>query len=375
MEQIDNAMFNEEQKISWMALARVPGIGPQTFYQLVEHIPTAKEAFEFFKQSASGKAAKGMASSFQTYLIHAQQEYEQCRQRHIAVLGWYEALYPYKLRQITYHPPFIRCLGNSALLNREALAIVGTRGASHAAMTLAKQMAYELSAAGFVCVSGLARGIDTAAHKGSLENGTIAVVAGGLDYIYPPENKSLYDAIALQGLIVSEMPLGTKPLANFFPRRNRIISGLSFGVVVIEAAMASGSLITARYALEQGREVYAVPGFPLDLRSKGPNSLLKEGAILVENASDVLMMIPGYIAPAKNDTFVKEDEDNHPKMQSDVDNIHIKIIQNLNQTPIAVDNLMDLIEEPCERIMSALAELELLGEVERHIGGTISRVY
>ncbi len=371
--QNEGSFFSQEQKVSLLALACVPGIGPQTFYQLIENIPDPLEAFHFFKRA--GKSKESLSPDFQTYISQAANEYEQCMRKNISVISWQDALYPFKLKQIAYHPPFIRALGRTELLNRECIAMVGTRMASHSALTLAQQMAQDLGKAGFICVSGLARGIDTAVHKGSLETGTIAVVAEGLDYIYPPENRKLYDAITQDGLVVSEMPLGTKPLSHFFPRRNRIISGVSFGVVVIEAAMASGSLITARYALEQGREVYAVPGFPLDYRAKGPNALLKDGAILVENAADILMMVPGYIDPGKNDTIIKEREDNRLNMQSDVDNIHIKIIQNLNQIPIAVDRLMDLVDEPCELVMSALTELELLGEVERQVGGTISKVY
>ena len=204
---------------------------------------------------------------------------------------WGEPTYPSALAQIEDAPPILTVLGRPDLLDRPMVAVVGARNASANGRRLARELAAGLGQGGLVVVSGLARGIDAAAHLGALETGTVAVVAGGVDIVYPEENRGLYDALRRQGAIVAELPLGSEPQARHFPRRNRIISGMALGVLVVEAAARSGSLITARYALEQGREVFAVPGSPLDPRCRGANDLLRRGAVLTETAEDVLSQL------------------------------------------------------------------------------------
>ena len=204
---------------------------------------------------------------------------------------WGEPGYPSALAAIEDAPPILTVLGEAQLLQRPMIAVVGARNASANGRRLARDLAAELGLGGLVVISGLARGIDAAAHLGALETGSVAVVAGGADVVYPAENRGLYDALVRQGAVVAELPLGTEPQARHFPRRNRIISGTALGVVVVEAAARSGSLITARFALEQGREVFAVPGSPLDPRARGCNDLLRHGANLTETAADVLSQL------------------------------------------------------------------------------------
>jgi len=212
---------------------------------------------------------------------------------------WGEPGYPSALAAIEDAPPILTVLGQPELLQRPMIAVVGARNASANGRRFARDLAAELGQGGLVVVSGLARGIDSAAHLGGLETGSIAVVAGGVDVVYPAENRGLYDALARQGAVVAELPLGTEPQARHFPRRNRIISGMALGVVVVEAAARSGSLITARFALEQGREVFAVPGSPLDPRARGCNDLLRNGATLTENAADVLSQLAPQLQSAE----------------------------------------------------------------------------
>jgi DNA processing protein len=207
------------------------------------------------------------------------------------IVCWGEPGYPGALTQIEDAPPILTVLGQPELLGRPMMAVVGARNASANGRRIARELAVALGEGGLVIVSGLARGIDAAAHLGALETGTVAIVAGGADVVYPEENRSLYDALRRQGVVGAELPLGSEPQARHFPRRNRIISGMALGVLVVEAAARSGSLITARYALEQGREVFAVPGSPLDPRCRGANDLLRRGATLTETAEDVLTQL------------------------------------------------------------------------------------
>jgi DNA processing protein len=256
------------------------------------------------------------------------------------------------------------------------VAMVGSRNASAAGAKIAAQLARDLGEAGFVVVSGLARGIDAAAHRASLATGTVAVLAGGHDRIYPAEHAPLLDAIIEDGAAVSEMPLGWEPRARDFPRRNRLISGLSVGVVIVEAAQRSGSLITARFALEQGREVFAVPGSPLDPRAQGANSLLKQGATLVTEAADVVAAIEPILGrdfkrpapPMEAPQFETEaagagEPDGHA---------HDDIAGLLGPTPVAIDDLVRLSGASAATVRRVLLELELAGRIERHGGGLVS---
>jgi DNA processing protein len=257
------------------------------------------------------------------------------------------------------------------------VAIVGARNASLNGRRIAAQLAGELSEAGFVVVSGLARGIDTEAHKAALTRGTVAVVAGGIDVVYPPENAALQSAIFEQGCIVSEAPLGAEPKARHFPRRNRIISGLSAGVVVVEAARNSGTLITARMAVEQNREVFAVPGSPLDPRSQGANGLIRDGATLTETADDILRVLgPGGLnrVAASRTQELPFLSATPPVSETEVDDARRIILEALSPVPVAVDELVRDCQVSLPVVLTILLELELAGRLERQSGQRVSLV-
>jgi len=318
---------------------------------------------------------------------------------------WGEPGYPSALAAIEDAPPILTVLGEAELLQRPMIAVVGARNASANGRRLARDLAASLGRGGLVVISGLARGIDAAAHLGSLETGSVAVVAGGIDVVYPQENRGLYDALAQRGSIVAELPLGTEPLARHFPRRNRIISGMALGVVVVEAAARSGSLITARFALEQGREVFAVPGSPLDPRARGCNDLLRHGASLTETAEDVLSQLgpqlrgveplrpvpslPIPSAPPPIPSPASGGAPGRPPARAGVpgvgwgpppratepagDEAGLELIlERLGPTPVAVDELVRQCQMSAAAVATLLLELELAGRVERHPGNLVS---
>jgi DNA processing protein len=306
---------------------------------------------------------------------------------------WGEPGYPSALAAIEDAPPILTVLGQPELLQRPMIAVVGARNASANGRRLARALAAELGQGGLVVVSGLARGIDAAAHLGGLETGSIAVVAGGVDVVYPAENRGLYEALVLQGAVVAELPLGTEPQARHFPRRNRIISGMALGVVVVEAAARSGSLITARFALEQGREVFAVPGSPLDPRARGCNDLLRNGATLTENAVDVLSQLapqlqsaepvrtippvaipaqpPPIPSPASGGGLGWGPARGAAVPAADEAGLEL-ILERLGPTPVAVDELVRQCQMSAAAVATLLLELELAGQVERHPGNLVS---
>jgi DNA processing protein len=272
-------------------------------------------------------------------------------------------------------PPLIAVRGRPAILNRDLVAIVGSRNASAAGVKFAERIARELGDAGFGIVSGLARGIDAAAHRASLTTGTIAVLGGGHERIYPSEHIPLADQIVTDGATVSEMPLTWEPRARDFPRRNRLISGLALGVVIVEAARRSGSLITARLAGEQGREVFAVPGSPLDPRAEGTNGLLKQGATLVTEAADVISVLEpilgrGLDLPARE----PPPEQPSPHEREPGDDERARIVSLLGPTPVALDDLVRLSGASPAIVRTVLLELEIAGRLERHGGGQVSMI-
>jgi DNA processing protein len=283
-----------------------------------------------------------------------------------------EAEYPRGLTALEAPPPILSVLGHPHLLQKEMVAMVGARNASALARKFADTLARELGFAGIVVVSGLARGIDAAAHEAALAVGTVAVVAGGVDIVYPPENEKLYAAIKNQGVIVSEMRLGEAPQARHFPRRNRIISGLARGVVVVEAADKSGSLITAQYAIDQGREVFAVPGSPLDPRARGANRLIREGAVLTENADDILSVL----SPMLGGGFAEPDAPSQAipaeALEAEADRIRAQLEEALGPAPVAIDELIRQTGAPVAAILTVLLELELAGRCVRHPGNRVS---
>jgi DNA processing protein len=283
-----------------------------------------------------------------------------------------EPEFPQGLAALEAPPPLINTLGHVSLLQRDMVAIVGARNASALGRKFAQTIARELGEANLVIASGLARGIDTAAHEGSLKTGTCAVVAGGIDIVYPPENQALYERIRAEGAIVSEMPVSQAPQARHFPRRNRIIAGLARGVIIVEAAEGSGSLITANYALEQNREIFAVPGSPLDPRAKGTNRLIREGATLTETAQDVL----NVLRPILGGSFREPDSamrgGDITATEADTDRIRKQIVELLGPAPVDVDELIRQTEAPVGAMLTVLLELELAGRLMRHPGNKVS---
>jgi DNA processing protein len=298
-----------------------------------------------------------------------------------ALVCWGEPDYPSALVAVDDAPPVLAVLGNRDLLRPPMVAVVGARNASANGRRLAHDLAAGLGAAGIVVVSGMARGIDAAGHAGALDTGSVAVVAGGIDIVYPEENRGLYQALAERGVIVAELPFGAEPQARHFPRRNRIISGMALGVVVVEAAARSGSLITARFALEQGREVFAVPGSPLDPRCRGTNDLLRNGATLTEAAADILAQLgplardaaPLSPVPHRALRLPLEPASSGPPPAIVAGDAEIELVlERLGPTPVAVDELVRQCQLSAAAVATLLLELELAGRIERHPGNYVS---
>jgi len=281
-----------------------------------------------------------------------------------------QGLYPPLLAELEDAPPLLMSKGNLNLLDRIAVAIVGARNASAAACRFARGLAYDLGQQDLVVVSGLARGIDSAAHDGSLESGTIGVVAGGIDVFYPPENEERQKALYERGLVLAEMPPGTEPRARHFPYRNRIIAGISAGTVVVEAAPRSGSLITARLAAEAGREVMAVPGSPLDPRAQGCNQLIRDGATLVQNAADVVEELRPMESRVKSAT-AHYDQAAKDAVSGAEDALGL-VEELLGPSPVPVDEIIRLSGAPSGAVQMVLLELDLAGRLDRHAGGKVS---
>jgi DNA processing protein len=370
---VDGAPLSEEERIDWLRLIRSENVGPRTFRSLTRYCGSARAALAQLPELARRGGAK--ASVRICSRAEAERELAAARALGVRLIGLREGEYPARLREIDDAPPLIAVRGRPSALARPMVAMVGSRNASAAGAKIAARLARDLGDAGLVVVSGLARGIDAAAHRASLATGTVAVLAGGHDRVYPAEHAQLLEDILTQGAGLSEMPLGWEPRARDFPRRNRLISGLSAGVVIVEAAQRSGSLITARFALEQGREVFAVPGSPLDPRAQGANGLLKQGAILVTEAADVIAAIEPIlgrqialapIPPPEAPQFEAEAEpDGHAR--SDIAGL-------LGPTPVAIDDLVRLSGASPATVRQVLLELELAGRIERHGGGLVSSI-
>lgn len=350
--------LSRPERIAWVRLARTPRIGPLTFHRLLGRHRTASAALEALPRLSNLEAPPAAI---------AEAEIDGVEALGARLIASCEPDYPPLLAQLDAPPPVLAIRGDAALLKRPTIAIVGSREASGAAMLFAERLAADLGEAGFVVVSGLARGLDGAAHKGSLATGTVAVLAGGLDHPYPPQNLKLHEAICERGAVVSEAPLGTVARARDFPRRNSIISGVSRGVVVIEAALRSGSLITARAAADQGRDVMAAPGSPLDARARGSNALIKQGATLIEGAEDVIAALGDGAAPLRPLSAgpLSADIDATPAPPG----LPKKIAALLSPTPIHVNDIARLLEAPAGAVAAALTELELNGQAASLPGG------
>jgi DNA processing protein len=364
--------LTERQRIAWLRLIRSDNVGPATFRQLINHCGSAENALAMLPElSRRGGATRAPRIAS---VAEAERELEAAHRHGARFVGIGEPDYPPALRQIEGAPPLVAIKGNLASATRPSVGIVGSRNASVAGAKFAAMVARRCGQAGYVITSGLARGIDTAAHRASLETGTIAVLAGGLDQPYPPENIGLLDEITGgAGLAISEMPFGWEPRARDFPRRNRVIAGISLGIVVVEAAERSGSLITARMAADFGRIVFAVPGSPLDPRCHGTNGLLKQGAVVTTGADDVLEALaplsqidlfepPMMEEPGKPDRMVPPPDDNDRHT----------IISALGPTPTEIDDLIRHTGLPASSVYLVLLELDLAGRLYRHTGGLVS---
>lgn len=352
-----------------LQLLRTPGVGPITFFDLISVYGSPERALEATKRALKrGKSVPDSAA--------IEKEIANTQAMGAQFLLYGQPEYPPLLRHIYDPPPVLVTKGHTSLFAKPCVGMVGSRNASANGRALARQFAAGLGKAGYAIVSGLARGIDSEAHQASLATGTIAVIAGGIDSIYPPENEALQTQICDVGVVVTEQPLGFKPVAQSFPRRNRIISGMSQGIVVVEASTQSGSLITARMANEQGREVFAIPGSPLDPRSNGCNILIQKGATLVQSVMEIaqalrmqhstsLNMPNAY--PFQPGAAVPDDQE--------VAWARRVIVDQLGTAPLSLEELVDLLALPVPLLRAALVELELSGEVERHFGNRFSRIF
>ena len=368
----DGVRLTDEQRVDWLRLSRSQNVGPRTFRTLINHFGDAHAALNALPTLARRGGSGGAPQIYSRQ--DAERELETADRMGAVFFGVSEPEYPHRLRMIDDAPPLLAVRGNRAALDLPAVAIVGSRNASAAGLKLTQQIARGLGTAGFATVSGLARGIDAAAHRASLNTGTIAVLAGGHDRLYPPEHADLIDAILPAGVVLTEMPFGWEPRARDFPRRNRLISGLSLGVVIVEAAKRSGSLITARLALEQGREVFVVPGSPLDPRAEGTNGLLKQGATPVTEAADIVSVVrpiigldlPGSGPEISGGELMDgADPDNGGRSQ---------VMALLGPAPVSVDDLIRLSNTSPRAVRIMLLELEIAGRLERHGGGLVSLV-
>lgn len=367
--------LNEQQRFNWLRLIRCENVGPATFRDLFNYFGSAEKALDAIptlSQRGGAKRKIHIAS-----LEETEREWEEIHKAGARLVALGEPDYPLDLAHTHAPPPILSIAGQGHWAQKTIVSIVGSRNCSASGLKLTETLARQLGENDIVVASGLARGIDTAAHKASLATGTIAVVAGGLGKLYPKENIPLAHQISHNGMVISEMPFSWQARARDFPRRNRIISGVSAGTLVIEAAKRSGSLITARYALEQNREVFAIPGSPLDPRSGGTNHLIKQGACLVTDIDDILNALAHRLPrPDQPVSLLREKpgiELNHQELEEPADMAERdRLISSLNLTPIAIDELARLTSLPLSQIQMILLELDLAGRLERHGNQTIS---
>lgn len=365
----------EEDKLTWIRLLRSHRVGISTFFRLLSEHGSAQAALDALPEIA---AQAGVRDYVAFSAEAANNECEHAIRAGAKMVFWGNPDYPELLSEIPDPPPFFWTIGDTKLLARPMVALIGARNASSIGLRMARKLSHELAEAGFCVVSGLARGIDTVAHQAALEAGhTAAVMAGGVDIVYPKENNDLAADIAKNGLRISEQPMGLTPHARHFPRRNRLISGLARAVVVVEAAAKSGSLITARNALDQGRDVLAVPGHPFDARASGCNFLIRDGAALVRNAQDVIEAIGPAIAKETPDLRPMATPPK-PRSLQDTAQLHSQILARLGPSPLSEDQLIRDIADnggpSSGDILPELVHLELEGRISRQPGGLLSRI-
>ena len=398
--------FDEARRFAWLRLYRSENIGPRTFAMLLKRFGSAEAALdslpELLRKTKPGRPIR-LAS-----VGDIEREMEAARRMGARFLCLDEPDFPSLLREIDSAPAVVAVRGRAAMLDRPAIAIVGSRNASAAGLAFTERLARDLAAAGYVVVSGFARGIDSRAHRATLASGTIAVLAGGHDRLYPADQAPFMDKLLEDGAALSEMPFGWEARGRDFPRRNRLVSGLALGTVVVEAARRSGSLITARFAAEQGRDVFAVPGSPLDPRAEGTNDLIREGATFCTSAEDVIRALAGRVpghgtedlfsdagprddpplwdeldldaaasseAPsASRDLFAFREAEAAPAGPPDERAPLSRVIERLGPAPVSIDELARSAELPVGAVRGAVLELEIAGRIERHGGGLVSLI-
>ncbi|MFC5583542.1 DNA-processing protein DprA [Nitratireductor kimnyeongensis] len=366
----EGARLSDRQRLAWLQLLRSENVGPVTFRQLVNHCGSAEAALQMLPElAARGGATRRIVIAS---LADAERELEQAARLGARFVAVGEPEYPPLMRRMDQPPPLLAMKGDLSVALRPTVALVGARNASLTGMKMARRLAAELGSTGFSVASGLARGIDAAVHQGSLESGTIAALAGGLDRPYPPENLALFDEIAERGTVLSEMPFGWAPRARDFPRRNRLVAGVAFGLVVVEAAKRSGSLISARLAGEMGRLVFAVPGSPLDPRAGGTNALLKDGAILVTEAEDIVSQIIPLLEKPLSKSEKLEEPPTITAAPPPDDRDRDRVTQTLGPSPVLIDDIIRHTGLHPSQVLTVLLELDLAGRLERHSGSAVS---
>ncbi len=375
---IPGRLLDDEQRLDWLQLSRSENVGPVLFFQLVNRFGSAAAALEALPDISRRAGRREPVRIYPRERAMADMERADRIGARFVARG--EAGYPPLLRHVAGPPPLLCIRGRAEVAMMPPLAIVGSRNASVPGLKLARRIAADVGRAGYAIVSGLARGIDTAAHEASLKTGTIAVLAGGIDHVYPRENARLMEEIAERGLLVTEMTPGTAPRAEFFPRRNRIVSGISFGVLVVEAAFRSGSLITARLAGEQGREVFAAPGSPMDPRAAGTNRLIRDGATMVTEAAHILeVLAPMTATPLPEAAPMRGPGNGLDEILSDAtpsrdvpEDLYGRLLSLLGPVPATVDDLIRESGHPAADVLAALMDLELSGTIRRDPTGTLT---
>ncbi|MDD3029139.1 MAG: DNA-processing protein DprA [Alphaproteobacteria bacterium] len=363
--------LSPNEKRDWLRLARTENVGPITFRHLLQRFGSARAALEALPELARRGGKKKIIIPSPSVIDDELAGIEALGGFLIASC---EPDYPEALAALEDSPPLLSLRGHTSLLKKRCIGLVGARNASLNGRKMAGELAKGLGEHDIVVVSGLARGIDTAAHQASLASGTIAVLAGGVDVVYPHENQGLYDTLCDVGCVISDMPLGLEPFSKLFPRRNRIISGLSLGVVVVEAALRSGSLITARAALDQGREVFAVPGSPLDPRCTGSNDLIRQGAVLTETANDILAHIHAMVQTLDEPPIYDSFEEMPSVDEASLAQAKEKILENLGPSPVSVDELVRECFVSPSVVLTVLLELDLSGRLERFVGNKVALI-
>ncbi len=358
--------LSDEQKLNWLRLIRTQNVGPATFWRMINYFGGAEQAIEHLPEFAR-RSSKRQSQQPPITIQMVEREQNAARKFGATLVARGEHGYPPALAFLDAPPPLLYIKGNADLTTLPAVAIVGSRNGSAVGQQFTRTLVQELAQAGYVIVSGLARGIDTAAHKGALDQATMAVIAGGIDNYYPPRNKELQCQIEKTGLVITENPPGFEPRARDFPRRNRIISGCTLGTIVVEANLRSGSLITARLASEQGREVMAVPGHPTDPRAAGPNRLIMQGASMITCASDVLdnLQAMSDIKRYEQSSLFEPDAAQHPIDMYDIEpNAREAVLGALSTQAVEIDEIIRATGLPSREVRVVLLELELGGCLE-----------